>query len=52
MAYPLGKAPQQDGTGHTPEDMQRVLWGLYVGDAPLIVRGCEVTGIAFAAPHE
>lgn len=44
MGYPLGKAPQSDGTGHTPEDMQRVLWGLYVGDAPLIVRGCEVKG--------
>lgn len=44
MGYPLGKAPQEDGTGHTPVDMQRVLWGLYVGDAPLIVRGCEVKG--------
>lgn len=55
MGYPLGKAPVKIGEVPTPEtmpvfqgtepvDMQRVLWGLYVGDAPLIVRGCEVTG--------
>lgn len=55
MGYPLGKEPVKIGTRPMPEeqdvfqgtsaqDMQRVLWGLYVGDAPLIVRGCEVKG--------
>ncbi len=44
MGYPFGLAPDAEGDGTTPEGLQRVIWSLYRAQAPLIVRGCEVTG--------
>lgn len=44
MGYPFGLAKPADGTGTMPADLQRVIWGLYRADDPLIVKGCEVTG--------
>lgn len=46
MGYAFGLAPTEDGTGTTPEDLQRVIWSLFRAPDPLIVRGGEVTGTA------
>lgn len=49
MGYGLGLPRNAQGIGVTPEDHQRVLWGLYRSHVPLIVKGLEVTGTASMA---
>lgn len=44
MGHGIGLAPNSDGSGTTPDDMQRWLWSLYRTEAAALVRGCEVSG--------
>lgn len=43
MGYGIGLAPNANGTGSEPEDLQRWIWSLYRADSGTIARGLEVT---------
>lgn len=44
MGYGFGLAPDAQGNGTTPDDLQQVLWGLYDAGKPAIVSGLKVSG--------
>lgn len=44
MGYAFGLAPDSNGNGTTPDDLQQVLWGLYKAGKPAIVAGLDVKG--------
>lgn len=49
MGYPWPKAPQQDGTGTTPADMQRIIGAQYVSSGILPNGGLTVEGTSSMA---